>query len=369
MRYFYPFYLIGILVVISIACTSSKKSSSQLLINRSAVLITNDSTKIYDSIQIEFGDKLGVPYDSIKDINLYTYIKQSLNKPCGKNTLGQTCEAFLPTLLFQVYNYTLAQNAKQQFSNNDIDLFKNKNYLQTGDIVFFRINAKNKNSIGYSAFYLANNFFLIASKKYGISIQSLEDKYWEDNYFACGRLKGIKSAIKKVEKTIDEKSEVKITEIDIAVKSNNPTKLKWAKKLNTSPDSIFNLKLYAFIDDWLGIPYLWGGTTRRGIDCSAFVQKLYEDVYNIYVPRTSLTQFYTTWVDVYKNTKYLEEGDMVFFKTMKNRNIVTHVGFYLHNGYFVNSSRKGVSLGNLNDRYWASKYVAAGRLKSKKRKN
>ena len=51
---------------------------------------------------------------------------------------------------------------------------------------------------------------------------------------------------------------------------------------------------------------------------------------------------------------------------MKNYNAVTHVGFYLHNGYFVNaSSSKGVSLGSLNDNYWSIKYVAAGRLKRK----
>lgn len=150
-----------------------------------------------------------------------------------------------------------------------------------------------------------------------------------------------------------------------------PTKLhklqiEFGKKLSVAPDSIYNLRLYGFINEWLGIPYEWGGTNEKGIDCSAFVQKLYYQVYDIAIPRTSLEQYYTNWVDLYSNTKYLREGDLVFFKTMKNNNPVTHVGFYLHNNYFVNaSSSKGVSIARLNDSYWSVKYVACGRLKQK----
>jgi murein DD-endopeptidase / murein LD-carboxypeptidase len=149
---------------------------------------------------------------------------------------------------------------------------------------------------------------------------------------------------------------------------NNYHKLQieFGKKLSIAPDSIFNLRLYGFIKKWLGTPYLWGGTDANGIDCSAFVQQLYQSVYDVDVPRTSIEQFYAKWVDLYSDTKYLKEGDLVFFKTMSNYNAVTHVGFYLHNGYFVNaSSSKGVSIASLYDRYWSSKYVASGRLKRK----
>ncbi len=142
--------------------------------------------------------------------------------------------------------------------------------------------------------------------------------------------------------------------------------LQYSKKLSVAPDSIFNLRLYHFINEWMGTKYVWGGNSERGIDCSAFVQRLYNSVYDVNIPRTSIEQFYTKWVELYKNPKYLKEGDLVFFKTLKNYNAVTHVGFYLHNGYFVNaSSSKGVSLGSLNDNYWSVKYVAAGRLKRK----
>jgi murein DD-endopeptidase / murein LD-carboxypeptidase len=146
--------------------------------------------------------------------------------------------------------------------------------------------------------------------------------------------------------------------------------IEFGKKLAIAPDSIFNLRLYSFIKRWLGTPYLWGGTDSRGIDCSAFVQQLYQSVYDVNIPRTSIEQFYAKWVDLYSNTKYLKEGDLVFFKTMRNYNAVTHVGFYLHNGYFVNaSSSKGVSIASLYDDYWGDKYVASGRLKRKHFRN
>jgi cell wall-associated NlpC family hydrolase len=149
-------------------------------------------------------------------------------------------------------------------------------------------------------------------------------------------------------------------------KKYHKLQIEFGKKLAIAPDSIFNLRLYAFIKRWLGTPYLWGGTDASGIDCSAFVQQLYQSVYDVNVPRTSIEQFYAKWVDLYSNTKYLKEGDLVFFKTMHNYNAVTHVGFYLHNGYFVNaSSSKGVSIASLYDNYWSVKYVASGRLKRK----
>jgi cell wall-associated NlpC family hydrolase len=149
-------------------------------------------------------------------------------------------------------------------------------------------------------------------------------------------------------------------------KRNNVLQVKFGKQLSVAPDSIKNNRLYGFINNWLGIPYQWGGTSVNGIDCSAFVQRLYKEVYDVTIPRTSLEQYYTEWVELYRNTSYLNEGDLVFFKTMNNNNAVTHVGFYLQNGYFVNaSSSKGVSIAKLNDPYWKVKYRACGRLKGK----
>lgn len=147
-------------------------------------------------------------------------------------------------------------------------------------------------------------------------------------------------------------------------KEYHSLQIEFGKKMLVPPDSITNLKLYSFLKQWLGTPYLRGGKSESGIDCSGFVQRLYRTVYNIDIPGTSVQQFYAKWVDVYSNTNYLVEGDLVFFNTLNNGNPVSHVGLYLHNGYFINAaSKKGVSFGKLSDNYWSSRYVAAGRLK------
>jgi hypothetical protein len=142
-----------------------------------------------------------------------------------------------------------------------------------------------------------------------------------------------------------------------------PTKVKYARMIGVPPDSIKNKKLYSFIEEWINTPYLWGGTDKKGIDCSGFIQKLFQEVYRIDIPRTSVDQFFTQSVDKFRSVKFCHEGDLVFFKTTDDR-LISHVGVYLQNNMFVNSSSsKGVSIANLQDPYWKSNYVACGRLR------
>ncbi|MES1249217.1 MAG: C40 family peptidase [Chitinophaga rupis] len=138
---------------------------------------------------------------------------------------------------------------------------------------------------------------------------------------------------------------------------------KYARYLNTTPAQIQNIRLYQFIDQWLYTPYKWGGDNEKGIDCSAFMQKLLSQVYLIDIPRTSVQQFFTEWIDRFGSTRYLSEGDLVFFRTMDDK-IISHVGLYLNNRMFVNSSSsKGVSIACLDDPYWKRCFVGAGRVK------
>lgn len=149
-------------------------------------------------------------------------------------------------------------------------------------------------------------------------------------------------------------------------KKYSSLQFKYAKFLNIPPEEITNLRLYGFIDQWLATPYLWGGTDKNGIDCSAFVQKLLGYVYkiNINIPRTSMDQFFTEWIDRFWGKQYLAEGDLIFFRTDENK-VISHIGLYLKNRMFVNSSSsKGVSIACLDDPYWKKHFVAAGRIKS-----
>lgn len=140
--------------------------------------------------------------------------------------------------------------------------------------------------------------------------------------------------------------------------------LKYAMRLLVSQDAIKNIKLYTFIDQWMHTPYKWGGTSKKGIDCSAFIQLLLTEVYGISIPRTSVQQFLMQQVEQFSSKNHLSEGDLVFFKTIDNT-IVSHVGLYLQNRMFINSSSsKGVSIACLDDPYWKKRYVAAGRVKT-----
>lgn len=139
--------------------------------------------------------------------------------------------------------------------------------------------------------------------------------------------------------------------------------VKYGKYLNIEPEKITNGRLYHFIDKWLHTPYKWGGTDEKGIDCSAFLQRLLAEVYTLHIPRTSVQQFLTQGVERFSSVKYCSEGDLVFFRTLPDT-YVSHVGLYLSNNMFVNSSSsKGVSIASLNDPYWKKRYVAAGRVK------
>ena len=139
----------------------------------------------------------------------------------------------------------------------------------------------------------------------------------------------------------------------------NGLKQKYAAILNVSPTAITNYSLYHFIEEWYGTDYHRGGSDKDGIDCSAFVQKLYGEVYGIDLLRTSLEQF--------KNCEHLHtsaeasEGDLVFFKIHSRH--ITHVGVYLGNNYFVHaSSSQGVMISNLNEDYWKKYFAGAGHI-------
>lgn len=122
-----------------------------------------------------------------------------------------------------------------------------------------------------------------------------------------------------------------------------------------------NFSLYTFIEEWYGTPYRLGGTSKRGIDCSAFVRTLYDHVYGASLLRTAAEQFSSTFRLFSK--KDLREGDLVFFSINTRR--ISHVGVYLGHGNFVHSSSsKGVTISNLDDNYWTRYYAGAGRVSS-----
>lgn len=100
---------------------------------------------------------------------------------------------------------------------------------------------------------------------------------------------------------------------------------------------------------WLGTPYHFSGDSRRSIDCSAFIRRVYRNVAEIELPRTA---YYQSLIGEKITKEELKFGDLVFFKTRRYAPI-THVGIYLADNLFAHaSSRKGVTISSLNSAYY-----------------
>ena len=137
----------------------------------------------------------------------------------------------------------------------------------------------------------------------------------------------------------------------------SPIQFKYALIMDREVETIINTSLYNFIDEWWATRYRYGGSTKKGIDCSSFTGKVLESVYGIAVPRTATEQYNMAEKIPVEN---LVEGDLVFFNT---RGGVSHVGVYLGNNYFVHSScHSGVTISSLTEAYYNDKFICGGRI-------
>lgn len=128
---------------------------------------------------------------------------------------------------------------------------------------------------------------------------------------------------------------------------------------NTLPGVIQNLVNYAV--SYEGVAYTRGGTSpERGFDCSGFVRYVFDRAEGVTLPHSAkaLSQIGSR----IKMTEMIP-GDLVFFRTLRNR--ISHVGIYLGNDNFIHASstRTGiVMVSNLKDRYWTKRFTLARRV-------
>ncbi|WP_185871283.1 C40 family peptidase [Blattabacterium cuenoti] len=110
-------------------------------------------------------------------------------------------------------------------------------------------------------------------------------------------------------------------------------------------------------------PYKYGGVTKSGIDCSAFIKKIFS-FYKINLPRVSHHQakkgFFVT-------KKKIKIGDLLFFSTGITNKKINHVGMVINvsykNIFFIHASASnGVVISQLYEKYWNNKYLMARRI-------
>ncbi len=145
-----------------------------------------------------------------------------------------------------------------------------------------------------------------------------------------------------------------------AIEKASPLQLKYSILLNTEVEQLQNKILLERIDEWYGTRYRMGGTTKKGVDCSAFVQAVFAAAYSISLPRTAREQYKAS--QRISRTE-LKEGDLLFFNT---RGGVSHVGIYLQNNKFIHASvTNGVTISDLFDPYYLRRFIGAGRIEDK----
>lgn len=118
---------------------------------------------------------------------------------------------------------------------------------------------------------------------------------------------------------------------------------------------------YEDMASWLGTPYVYGGNSRRGVDCSGFVRQVYRECYNITLNRTVEGIYDNNVITIAKHR--LRTGDLVFFRSSQGRKL-THMGIYLKDGYFIHaSSSRGVTIDHLSKSdYYRKNYRKSGRV-------
>lgn len=118
--------------------------------------------------------------------------------------------------------------------------------------------------------------------------------------------------------------------------------------------------IFMQIIKWYDTPYKYGGTSTKGIDCSAFTQNVYKSACNVSLLRSAREQY--TQGTVIEDVEDLEPGDLVFFNT-RRRVRPGHVGIYIGDRLFAHASTKlGVTVSSLDENYYNSRYMGARRI-------
>ena len=147
-----------------------------------------------------------------------------------------------------------------------------------------------------------------------------------------------------------EKNDAELTAFIGNLKTNRP----YHTQMTSQSSQISHQKLAKVYNQWAGTRYRMGGTTHRGIDCSAFMQETFAAAFGMDLPRSTAEQRH---LGKRIQRHQLKQGDLVFFRGNN------HVGVYMGNNKFMHaSSSQGVTISSLDEDYWARTYTQSRRI-------
>ena len=124
------------------------------------------------------------------------------------------------------------------------------------------------------------------------------------------------------------------------------------------PDNITRENIVTEAEKFFGVPFIWGGTSKYGVDCSGLTYLVYKR-FNVKIPRTAGKQ-YKLGKFVLRNE--LQKGDLVFFRTGLLK--ASHVGVYIGKSKFIHAftSKTGVIISSIDRRYYRKRFIGGKNL-------
>ena len=130
----------------------------------------------------------------------------------------------------------------------------------------------------------------------------------------------------------------------------------------TGSSTAVGAEIVRVAETWKGVPYLWGGASRAGIDCSGLVMLVFAQ-FGAQLPHNAQLQ-YSALPHIGKDQ--IQPGDLVFFAQtyVDPSQWITHVGIYVGNGLQINAPTDGqvVSVQPVFSGFWGAHYAGAGRV-------
>jgi peptidoglycan endopeptidase LytE len=214
---------------------------------------------------------------------------------------------------------------------------------------------KNQRTIATARNEIGNEFVRYRVEK-GDTLESLADKFdlEKDEILNLNNLKKKRLKPGRIIRIPRPESDEESVALAPEPSNNHPLQ-KWKSEDERA-------MLVKVAKSFAGAPYRYGGDSVRGLDCSAFVKKIYE-LFEVELPRSAREQ-YGKGARIAHDE--LTTGDLVFFRTKRRVAYPTHVGIYIGENRFIHASsccRQGVKINSLSEGYYARRFIGAVRVK------